>query len=89
MQSKKPCTLAISGDALGIKFEPCHAGEVLTDRRYGKIHRIGLSVTNLGVHDRTGTPEDGHSIEVSNFTSEGNFLPDLAQVAGPALAIMV
>ena len=42
MQSKETCTLAITGDSLGIKFEPYHAGEALTHRRYGKIHRIGL-----------------------------------------------
>ena len=76
MQSKETCTLAITGDSSGIKFEPYHAGEALAHRRYGKIHRIGLSVTNQGVHGMTGTPEDGHSIGVSNFTSESNFLPD-------------
>src|SRR2546430_35976 len=49
-----PCVLTINGGSSSIKFAVYEAGETPRRRLDGKIDRIGLSGTNLTVHDPAG-----------------------------------
>ena len=76
MKPANPSILTINGGSSSIKFVLYETGEPLKRTLHGKIDRIGLSGTNLAYHDRTGKPQDSHSIAASDHRSAAKSLID-------------
>jgi acetate kinase len=70
------CVLAINGGSSSIKFALYQVGEVLEQRLYGKVDRIGLRGTNLNFSDSTGNQKGSLILESSDIRSASNFLID-------------
>ena len=68
--------LTINGGSSSIKFALYRVEEPLQRRLYGKVDRIGLSGTNLTVHDPDGKPQASLSITVPDHKSAANYLID-------------
>jgi len=68
--------LTINGGSSSIKFALYQVGELLKQKLYGKIDRIGLSGTNLTYNDMVGNQQDSYSIAASDHRSAANILID-------------
>jgi acetate kinase len=75
MKSALPCVLTINGGSSSIKFALWQARE---GRRLfqGKIDRIGLSGTNMTVHDASGQPQPALPIKAADHRAAADRLLD-------------
>jgi len=76
MTSSRPCVLAINGGSSSIRFAVYEARESLRRRLAGKIDRIGLTGTNLTVHDPAGTPPVTRRLAAADHRTAVTFLLD-------------
>jgi acetate kinase len=68
--------LTINGGSSSIRFAIYEAGRVLQRRLAGKIDRIGLSGTNLTVHDTVGAPKALRRLAAADHRTAVRFLLD-------------
>ena len=73
MKSALPCVLTINGGSSSIKFALYEAGG-RRPQLAGKVDRIGLSGTNLTVHDPSGKAQPALPIRAADHRAAADFL---------------
>ena len=76
MTPHPPCVLTINGGSSSIRFAVYEAGDTPLRRLAGKIDRIGLSGTNLTVHDPAGAPPVARRLAAADHRTAVAFLLD-------------
>ena len=74
--SEKPFILTINGGSSSIKFALYEAVKPLKRGLHGTVDRIGLSGTNLTLHDADGKPSASRKLAVTDHKSAANTLMD-------------
>jgi acetate kinase len=74
--NEKPSILTINGGSSSIKFALYEAVKPLKRGLHGTVDRIGLSGTNLTVHDADGKPSASSKLSAADHKSAANALID-------------
>jgi acetate kinase len=76
MKTGNPHILTINGGSSSIKFAVFDAVQPLERGLYGNVDRIGLSGTNLTIHEADGKPEFTRQLTAADHKSAANALLD-------------
>jgi len=68
--------LTVNAGSSSIKFALYQVSEVLKQRLYGKVDRIGLTGTNLTFHELDGKPQASRSLAAADHKSAARLLID-------------